>query len=431
MAGDDEAVARVRAFIEDWYAAWRQVRPTVTSLYDLNGMTAAGRQMTPLLNEVAARHAVRRLAIGQGGFSLPHATHDPALEDVTASAVEGGRGRVVTTVTRDGGSFHHVYDLAQVDGSWRITAVESALEVPDLSAPEPAPEPGLAPPDPGVELAVDRLFEQGREVTLDGHRSTIGVVTPPPWTTGGAMAVWDLGWGGRGLSPLTPAGPAGTHRVEVSQAFGRNVAVRVVFRDAPVATWHPAATVGVDTGTAALLDVDAVTALDEDRVDALFTGVVESGASRPLVVPLDLGSEAGDGLLVDSGWGDGGYPVSWGADAAGEVVALLVDFLVLAESIQAEVRVPFATGPVEDPALAAAGMAYRVEHGARGWRFVGSNTDGLRMRIVGPDGEVVLDGDRLGVLHQGETWTQDWDSARGVPAGSSLELRLSTGYRHL
>jgi hypothetical protein len=35
--------------------------------------------------------------------------------------------------------------------------------------------------------------------------------------------------------------------------------------------------------------------------------------------------------VVDSGWGDGGYPVYWGIDASGKPAVLLVDFRLLAD----------------------------------------------------------------------------------------------------
>lgn len=432
MQGDDGAVARVATFIEDWYAAWQQVRPTVTSMYDLNGMVEAGRALSPLLDEVAARHAVRRLPIGQGTFPLPDATHDPEAEVITSFAVDDRSARVVTTVTRDRGSFHFVYDLVAVGDEWRIEAVDLTLDPPELRPVVGAGTTQLAPPDPGLELDVAGLFRAGREVRLRGRQSAIEVQTPPDWHHTDDIAVWDLGMGTVGAAALAPRAPSGRHRVEVAQAFGRNAAVRVTFRPAPAATWHPAGTVAVDTGTVSLLDVAHAVALQGEVERALVeTARSATEPARPLVVPLGLDAGTMSGLLVSSGWGDGGYPVMWGADAQGEVVALLVDFLVLAESIEAEVRTPFSPGAVEHEALARAGMAFRVEAAPGGWRFVGTRTGGLRMRVEAPDGAEVLDGERLGVLQQGDTWTQTWTPAVDVPAGSVLTLRFSTGYRHV
>lgn len=431
MTGDEAAVARVTAYIADWYAAWEQVRPMVTSMYDLGGLASAGRAITPLLNQVAQRHAAGRIAIGQGGFPLPHATHDPATEQVTGTAVTDERVRVVTTVSRERGSFHHVYSLDLVDGAWLISGIELTLEPPEATSPTPPVPPALRPPDPGLVLDVDGLFHAGREVAVGDLRSTIEVVAAPGWRTTGEVAVWDLAWGTSGITPLAPPPPAGTHPVEVAHASGRNVAVRVRFADTPVASWHPAGSVGVDSGTVALLDVAAVSASDDDQVEQTFTAAAARG-DDPLVVPLSLGhDDAVDGVLVASGWGDGSYPVSWGADATGQLVALLVDFLVLAEPIEAEVRTPLAVGPVEDLTLAAAGMTYLVDHDGIAWHFVGTNTEPATMRILAPDGTELLDGDRLGILQQGDTWTQRWRPAAPVPDGSVLVLRVSTGYRHV
>lgn len=54
-----------------------------------------------------------------------------------------------------------------------------------------------------------------------------------------------------------------------------------------------------------------------------------SAAERPAAIEVPLGG-ADVGIAVDSGYGDGGYPVYWGVDAEGRVAQLVVGFMVLA-----------------------------------------------------------------------------------------------------
>lgn len=54
-----------------------------------------------------------------------------------------------------------------------------------------------------------------------------------------------------------------------------------------------------------------------------------SAAERLAAIEVPLGG-ADVGIAVDSGNGDGSYPVYWGVDAEGRVAQLVVGFMVLA-----------------------------------------------------------------------------------------------------
>jgi hypothetical protein len=112
--------------------------------------------------------------------------------------------------------------------------------------------------------------------------------------------------------------------------------LRVRFSDQQVVKWHPADLgedsghiIGVDAGNAAIMDVSALLTLngrDRERKFERYTYAVE----RPRSLMLSLVA-ANDTVVVDSGWGDGGYPVYWGVDASGKPAVLLVDFRLLAD----------------------------------------------------------------------------------------------------
>jgi hypothetical protein len=117
---------------------------------------------------------------------------------------------------------------------------------------------------------------------------------------------------------------------------------------------------GVDAGTACLVDAGTVMSAmpprergsgpDDwrDSWDAVFTGYGQRRAKRGswvdrmddrghirdgianVVLPL---ARAGENIiLIHSGWGDGGYPVVGGYDAAGTLVAVHVDLFVVASA---------------------------------------------------------------------------------------------------
>jgi hypothetical protein len=108
---------------------------------------------------------------------------------------------------------------------------------------------------------------------------------------------------------------------------------RVEFDGQAAVRWEYASTYSVNSGIAALMDLDALTqAVAEydpygDAVLGALTYAVEHNEywTSVVVVP-----ESGIGaVVVLSGYGDGTYNTYWGFDENGQPVALLADFNVL------------------------------------------------------------------------------------------------------
>jgi hypothetical protein len=131
--------------------------------------------------------------------------------------------------------------------------------------------------------------------------------------------------------------PPGRYRVEAcvvvvggNAAHERVAGVRVVFSEAAVAAWHPANikdsghVIGVDAGNVAIFDGGNYVGLNKRKKEDLYNEAIERLPMTSMTM-----KDAGDAVMVSSGWGDGGYPAYWGVDATGAVAVLVVDFCVL------------------------------------------------------------------------------------------------------
>jgi hypothetical protein len=98
-----------------------------------------------------------------------------------------------------------------------------------------------------------------------------------------------------------------------------------------VASWHPAVTgrgsylVSVDAANVGICELDSLLSLEARELDRLYQRHV-AGGERPVMTSLQMARQC-DGIAVESGWGDGSYPVYWGVDAYGAPVRLVVEFL--------------------------------------------------------------------------------------------------------
>ncbi|WP_427886933.1 DUF4241 domain-containing protein [Kribbella sp. GL6] len=362
------------------------------------------------------------------------------MSESVTEVVEQGDHATVRSVMEGGGLPRYFeYRLERREGEWRIARILSFLDPPGTPLVDAAEaERLLAAPKFDVplgdiaadlELDIPSLFEAGRLVApfdtpepLAVHQ--LGGIT----CASGVLTVRDFGYLDFDLEPLAQRIPPGTYPVEVATVAGTNVALRLRLSDLPAATWHPAPRtngshiVGVDYGNVAFLDLANLVRCDAQYADELF--LLQSEKANPGTTFSLLG-EVVDGAMVTSGYGDGGYPCYWGVAADGSRVALVVDFLVLTEDRQVVLTAPWQPGIVDvddDVEIVEHDGGYTVRH--RGGRI-------RKLRILGPDDAVLMDGDRLGLSVIGDVRSQTWSTSTPAPAGSLLELTVDDGYRHI
>ena len=227
---------------------------------------------------------------------------------------------------------------------------------------------------PNVEVNVDRLFDSGRQVT-DSYggtalttRRSLGHLN----LTSGVIGVRDFALDAWRIAPLERRVNPGRYEVEVGEVFDRVTAIRVTFQPGvDVAAWKAAATIRgkhyspVDLGTAAVFDMAAFINMTRSHKQQLFLDHNLGAASRPSACLVSMQDEH-DGLVVASGSGDAGYPSYWGIDAAGQVVSLVVDFLVLAKFKNRTISEPWTLdllgSEIISPTLATEGLSVKVTH---------------------------------------------------------------------
>lgn len=238
-------------------------------------------------------------------------------------------------------------------GEWSPVVAEllgypvAARLAPD---PDPVADPPLVapwrPPVPLRPRHLDETFEAGARFLLDGGEVTVELVS------GGALAlpsgrliVADPDPWLAETAQFVDVVPPGTYPVRLSVVrfaddpdHARVAAAAVVVSDGPTVSWGNAWRsgedglllgdgeyfgVGVDGGRVALVDA-SVAAVHADTVEDHYDDM--TGFAHEVVKP-------GANLIsVESGWGDGSYPVWVGRDAGGRVTCFVVDFLVLAHA---------------------------------------------------------------------------------------------------
>ncbi|HET9426102.1 MAG TPA: PQQ-binding-like beta-propeller repeat protein [Gemmatimonadaceae bacterium] len=110
--------------------------------------------------------------------------------------------------------------------------------------------------------------------------------------------------------------------------------LEVLFSADPPVSWEPAGdAIGVDSGTAAFLSVEAAGRLFADataeesfgeRVEDQMNASYGAGRSWAAVAVVD--PETVDAVVSEAGHGDGSYPCEWGMDRKGRVARLRLDF---------------------------------------------------------------------------------------------------------
>ncbi|MER7243303.1 DUF4241 domain-containing protein [Kribbella sp. NPDC000426] len=337
------------------------------------------------------------------------------------------------------------YRLVLVDGQWRIDRVLSFFDPPGAPlVDEREAERLLAAAQTGgpldaintdLELNIPDLFAVGREVAPFGTPATISVHRIGDLSCrSGVLTVRDFGYNGFDLEPLARRVPSGTYPVEIAMVDKTNVALRLRLSDFPAATWHPAQRtngthiVGVDYANVAILDLADLVRCEAQQVEELFVRQADQLETGPGTIFSLLG-DVTDAAMVTSGYGDGAYPCYWGVAADGTLVALVVDFLVLTEDKQLTLTAPWRPGIIDVPGLGSLEVEI-VEHDGgftvhhRGGRI-------RRIRALGPDDAVLMDGDRLGLTVTGNLHSQTWPTNDQPPPGTLLELTVDHGYRHV
>jgi hypothetical protein len=338
MTHTDAARAHIESYLRAWHGAWAAER----ALHGDSGGVDFAR-WGAAINAVDDAFFVDGVRSGSSGSFGAPPTHDPATEAVEDVVVDGDRATVFVAASGSS-AHHHEFDLVR-HGGWRIAAQFAFLRERDAPAVKPPEaEAALAAAsldgpmgDVAADVAVngDGLFRGGRTLTRDGRETTtaverVGVLR----LRSGVIDVRDLGYDIYDYAVIARRVPPGDYPVEIVTAFGRVAAVRVVFRDVPCAGFRTAEctagghVVGVDAGNVAIVDAVALTQTRARRQSRLFDELFARNSPNAAMLPLVEGDE---GVIVSSGFGDGGYPVYFGVDDAGAPVCLIVDFLVVAE----------------------------------------------------------------------------------------------------
>jgi hypothetical protein len=177
-----------------------------------------------------------------------------------------------------------------------------------------------------------------------------------------------------------------------------------------------------------ILDLANLVRCEAQRAEELYLRQTEGLEAAPGTTFSLLG-DVTDSAMVTSGYGDGAYPCYWGVATDGTLVALVVDFLVLAEDKKLTVTAPWRPGVVDVPGHTGHDVEI-VEHD-RSFTVRHRGAHIRKIRALGPDGSVLMDGDRLGLTVTGDLRSQTWLTEARPPSGSVLELTVGRGYRHV
>lgn len=484
---------RVNAFIQDWHGAWAHVvasDPVVARNDPSKLLETAQEEMTSgddfqeglekLRAAMPTAEDIQRLsekwghtefAVEQRHFTESgigpdsprgyshEATHDPAVESIVDSEIDGPNATVETTSDREYPEFY-VYELQLVDGDWRINRIRSYLDPPgarEFSATErktilaqvrpDAPLPDL---ETGIEPNCEKLFADGREVTIFEEPSPIEVIDAGTIEiASGILGAYDFGWDQDGFRPLSRSVPPGTYRADYATVDGLVIAARVRFQEnRDVAGWKPAVrldgenhVVGVDYANVAFFDAANYMKLEkrelEDRYqDWLDLSLAKQDPQPAAGMSLTSPKEgAPDCIVTNSGVGDGGYPVYWGLDSKGEVVSLVVDFHLVGEVLEETIAIDWSLDqlnePVHHPLLEKNGVSLSITTDGRlgaGFRVTGDRFKSAR--LLDKQQKTIVDTYRCRLSDRpGYQFYAIGQPLKNLEP-ASLEITLVTGYRN-
>lgn len=439
----EEVRGRIEAFVADFHTGWQR-SGTSPGMFSFD--PAVFEAWAAELAGMVATHGTPGMRTGQEGALSSSPAHHPDAEQITDVELHEDTATVRSVMEAAGSTTHYYeYQLLRGDDGWRISRLSTFLDPPGKPLIDPAAAEALllgATPDAALpqlpahlELNIPGLFTAGRVVAPFGEPVPLDVLLVGDLTSAsGVLTVLDLGFVDAHFVPLARRIIPGTYPVEVATAADMTVAVRLRLSEAPAVSWHPAEFtngtngVGVDAGNVALLDAGALVKCQAQRVEQLFQERIGLLMEVPgTAFALDGGAE--DVVMVSSGYGDGNYPCYWGVAADGSLTSLVVDFRVLAENILRTSRVPFQPGPVSTPELA----DHELQITADGGQFVFSSRgeDITGLRVLAPDGALLMDGGQLGTFMTGGVTSRTWKPDAPPPPGSVLEVTEYLGYRHL
>lgn len=437
----DEVRGRIEAFVADFHTRWqRSGKSPDTSAFEPRVFETWAAELEDLFRT----HYVPGMRPGPERALMSSPAHHPDAEQITDIEVDGDTATVRSVIHRAGNANYYRYRLLRGEDGWRIAKLSSFRSPPGTPFISPARARALmlhatseaALPDlpAHVELDVPALFTAGRTVGTLGDPAKLEVLNLGPLTcASGVLTVVDFGFVDPYFVPFARRIVPGTYPVEVARAAGVTVAVRLRLSGAPTVSWHPAEFtdgtrgVGVDAGNVALLDAGSLVNAQAERIEELFQEHTPLLLGAPGTM-FGLTGETVDAAMVPSGYGDGSYPCYWGMAADGSLTALVVDFQVLAEDIFRTARVLFQPGPVISPELGGLELQVAVDDGSFVISSRGEDITGLR--VLAPDGALLMDGDRLGTFVTGGRSSKTWHPDTAPPPGSLLEVTRYLGYRH-